>query len=86
MHVPTVIMQQRRVQTAQVGFTQLPMTILVRIIIIVQDQVDFSLIAVTVGRVPRAAIRVIAVTTKDARRTVQPRDNTGTVDHAKIVA
>ncbi len=84
--MPLGIMQRRRVQTAQVGFTKLTMTLLVRIIIIVQEQVNFTLIVVTVGHVPRAAIHVIVVMTKDAQRTVRRRDNTGTMYHAKIVA
>ena len=93
MHVPTVIMQKYHATTIRVTTTP-RILISVQSLIIVPKKTNHTLTssAQEAGELllhaPKKHVEqhVVVVKTNNAHRTVQQRDNTGTVDHAKIVA
>ena len=93
MHVPTVIMQKYHATTILVT-TQVRILILVQSLMNVTKKTNHTLTSSAqqvrgmLLHAPKVHVvqHVVVVKTNNAHHTVQQRDNTGTVDHAKIVA
>ena len=93
MHVPLVIMQKYHSTTIRVT-TQVRILISVQSLMSVPKKTNHTLTssAQEVGKrllhAPKVHVvqHVVVVKTSNAHHTVQQRDNTGTVNHAKIVA